>query len=484
MLCRFLKFVQSQTVPAVKTELQILVWPLLCHMYAEMIKGRDSRPAAEILRKYAHLIGPIENLYSPVVSEMNGQPHANQTQTESQQQDSQHKDATSPPLPSSTTQIIFAPDNADALRSKAMPGTRMNDIDLNSNDISDYFKELVQSLSLCLRIDEINSIDIARHFRSKKCDMVISLRSLYALRNFFSEDGHVIILSILNAWFSFEILELLIDLEKDSDEDMDDADDMEFNDVSNNGIGNNGSDVNQVHSDSEEFDFRDTNCRLNSFNREIRSLITKCESEIRTVNGMNKSIISGDTGLANRADSFPTPSLTDSLPTITSARKSFSVVQNKYLQNVRAAVLRSRKLDFPMRVFNVLNADHQLSCCDVDPDECHLVCGFDEATIKLWQLNKSKMRGRKPYSSFSNRLCDWSLEDCESSSSSSSDIDSDDGASNVQRKKTPPVLGLFARKPTKARVEDPSEIFDRNPNKSKRKVKQEFMEKRHEDNIL
>lgn len=478
---RFLKFVQSQTVPAVKAELQTLLWPLLCHIYIEMIKGRDSRPAAEFLRKYAHLIGPVENLYSPVVSEVNGQSHANQTQTETQQSD---KDIASPSLTSSTTQIIFATDDAtDTMRTKTAPAARKSDIELNSNDISDYFKELVQSLSLCLRIDETNSIDIARNFRSAKYEMVLSLQSLYAMKHFLAKSGHVIILHILQNWFSLEIREFLNELDKDSEEDMEDADDIETNEVSNNGIENNGSDLNQEHSDGDEFDFRDSNCRLNNSHSEIRNLVAKVESEIRTVNGMNKSIASLSGDMANRTDSFPTSSLADSLPSIATDRKSFSVVQNKYLQNIRASVIRSRKLELPMRVFNVLNADHTLSSCDIDEDECHLVCGFDESTIKLWQLNQSKMRGRKPFSPFSNRLCEWCLENCESSSSSSSD-ESDDEALNVQqRKRTTPVMGLFARQRTRITADNHIGA-PKSSRKIKREQKREFMQQRHDDNIL
>lgn len=478
---RFHKFVQSQTVPAVKAELQALLWPVMCHIYIEMIKGRDSRPAAEFLRKYAHLIGPVENLYSTVASELNGQAHGNQTQTE-QQSDSQHKDITSPPLTSSPTQIIFATDDSDTSRIKPTSCARRNDIELNANDICDYFKELVQKLSLCLRIDEISSIDIARNFRSAKYEMVLSLQAVYAMKHFLAKSGHVIILHILSNWLSLEIRESLNELEKDSDEDIDDVDDIEKNDVSNNGIENNGSDM-HAHSDGEECDFRDSNCRLNNSHSEIRNLITKVESEIRTFNGMNKSItsLSGDAGMANRADSFPTSSLADCLPSVAPDPKSFSVVQNKYLQNIRASVIRSRKIELPMRVFKVLNADHQLSCCDIDRDECHLVCGFDESTIKLWQLNQSKMRGKKPFSPFSNRLCEWCLENCESSSSSSSsEIDSDDDTSNVQRRKRAPVTGLFARQRTKT----VGETVTGSSRKSRRKQKREFMERRHEDNIL
>lgn len=484
---RFHRFVQSQTVPAVKAELQILLWPLLCHIYIEMIKGRESRPAAEFLRKYAHLIGPVENLNSPVVNVVNGQQHANQAQNEQQQQQQQPQQVNtspSPPTPSSTTQIIFTTNTNDAMRN-----ARQNDNELNSNDVSDYFKELVSSLSLCLRIDEISSIDIARNFRSAKYEMILSLQALYAMKHFLAKSGHVIILHILQNWFSLEIREYLNELEHDSEEDMDDINDIETNDLTKNGIENNGSDL-HAHSDNDEFDFRDTNCRLNDSHSEIRNLIAKTESEIRTVNGMNKSIsnLSGigggsDASTANRADSFPTSSLADCLPSIVPDRKSFSVVQNKYLQNIRASVIRSRKLEPPMRVFNVLNADHQLSCCDMDKDECHLVCGFDESTIKLWQLNQSKMRGRKPYSPFSNRLCEWCLENCETSSSSSSDIDSDDDASNVQRRKRTPVMGLFARQRTKLPCVDGMEAIGLR-RKSKRKRREEFMQQRHDDNIL
>lgn len=479
IIYRFLKFVQSQTVPAVKAELQTLLWPLLCHIYIEMIKGRDSRPAAEFLRKYAHLIGPVENLYSPVVSEVNGQPHANQTQTETQQSD---KDIASPPLTSSTTQIIFATDDAtDTHRTKASPNARKSDIELNSNDISDYFKELVQSLSLCLRIDEINSIDIARNFRSAKYEMVLSLQSLYAMKHFLAKSGHVIILHILQNWFSLEIREFLNELEKDSEEDMDDGDDIETNEVSNNGI-DNGGDLYQEHSDADEFDFRDSNCRLNNSHSEIRNLVAKVESEIRTVNGMNKPIASLGGDMTNRTDSFPTSSLADSLPSIATDRKSFSVVQNKYLQNIRASVIRSRKLELPMRVFNVLNVDHSLSCCDIDEDECHLVCGFDESTIKLWQLNQSKMRGRKPFSPFSNRLCEWCLENCESSSSSN-ESDDDEIQMAQTKSKCTPALGLFARQRTKV-IDDKHIGTARTLRKIKRERKREYMQQRCDDNIL
>lgn len=171
-----------------------------------MLKGRESRPATEFIRKYAYLIGPIENLSAPVVK--NSSPEHNNEQ--------EPHDIFVAPTPSATTQIIFQQDDAD--------------------ENCDYFKELASSLSLCLRIDELECIEITRTFRSTKCDIVLSLQALYAIKHFFAKKGHVIILHILHTWFAFEIREALIDSEID-EEDFDDdgeiplADEMEELDV-------------------------------------------------------------------------------------------------------------------------------------------------------------------------------------------------------------------------------------------------------------
>lgn len=494
---RFLKFVQSQTIPAVKAELQTLLWPLLCHIYIEMIKGRDSRPASEFLRKYASLVGPVDNLYSPIGGETNGQSHVNSAQSETEKDIAGITLTTSP-----ATQIVYAKTDTDSGRVKASPTmAHKNDIELNLNDIRDYFKELIQSLSLCLRLDDINSIDIVRNFRSAKYEMVLSLQSLYAMKHFLAESGHVIILHIIQNWFSLDIRGFLNESEKDSDEDMDESsigdtsgaggggggsgsgiDDSDSHEITNNGsIENNGSDVMQGQSDVNDFDFRDSSGQLNRSHSEIRNLVTKVASEIRTINSMNKSIskLSGSSDKANRSDSFSTP-LADTLPAIVQECKTFNVVQNKYLQNIRAAVMRTRKLELPMRIFNVVNADHMLTSCDIDVDKCHLACGLDDSTIKLWQLNQSKMRGRKPFGPFSNQFCEWSLENCESGSSSSSDDECD----YVKQKKCAPAMGLFARQRTSIVYDKHIGITKKSPSKAKREHKREFFRQRHDGNVL
>lgn len=489
---RFLKFVQSQTIPSVKAELQTLLWPLMCHIYIEMIKGRDSRPASEFLRKYASLVGPVENLYSPIGGETNGQSNENSAQSETEKDIAGITLTTAP-----ATQILYAKSDTDSGRLKASPTmAHKNDIELNLNDIRDYFMELIQSLSLCLRLDDINSIDIVRNFRSAKYEMVLSLQSLYAMKHFLAESGHVIILHIVQNWFSLDIRGFLYESEKDSDEDLDEVstgdaasgiDDSDSHDVINNGnVENNGTDVTTAPArqcmDANDFDFRDSSGQMNGAHSEIRNLVTKVASEIRTINNMNKSMskLGGSGEKANRSDSFSTP-LVDTLPAIAQECKTFNVVQNKYLQNIRAAVMRTRKLELPMRIFNVMNADHMLTSCDIDVGQCHLACGLDDSTIKLWQLNQSKMRGRKPFGPYSSRFCEWSLENCESGSSSSS---SDDEYDYVKQKKCAPVMGLFARQRTSIVYDKHMGITKRSPNKAKREHKREFFRQRHDGNVL
>lgn len=69
----------------------------------------------------------------------------------------------------------------------------------------------------------------------------------------------------------------------------------------------------------------------------------------------------------------------------------------------------------------------RLACADVDPLDCHLAAGFDDSTVKLWQINQSSMKGRKPYASHLRRMCTWNLDyDCLDLSSTDDDEDEDD----------------------------------------------------------
>lgn len=488
-------------MPAIKTELQTLLWPLLCHIYIEMVKGRDSRPASDFLRKFAYLIGPIENLHSPVVNKVNGTVSAAAAVAAGTVDDDAtqpQRQTPSPPLPSSTTQILFS---ADGKLSSSPIGTdgakSVTCTDSSAANITnDYFKELIQSLSLCLRIDEIESIEIARRFRNAKYEMVLSLQALYAIKHFLAKNGHVIILHVLQTWFSLEIREALIDSDMDDQDIDEDADQTNASAAADkNGLVNKHSDV-----DSSD-DGDECSSRLTNTHSEIRKMLNKISLEIKTINGLSGSNSSSNSsGGSNRSNNVRdsidgiTHTIDNDTVAMASAEKlasgasalphnsqkplNYNVVQNKYLQNVRAAVIRTRKLEQPMRVFNLLNADHKLCAGDIDPLECHLACAFDDSTIKLWQLNQSRIRGRKPFSPFSTRLCEWCLENCESSS----DDDSDDETPNPQRR----TNGLFGGGGSSSfsNFGGLNSIKTGTNRKQKNEQKRKFMEQRCEDNTL
>lgn len=454
-----------------------------------MVKGRESRPASDFLRKYAYLIGPIENLHSPVVNKVNGTASASAAVTSDDATLPSHH-SPSPPLPSSATQILFtidgkppsSPTHADA--PKSSPCT-----DGSATITNDYFKELIQSLSLCLRIDEIESIEIARKFRNAKYEMVLSLQALYAIKHFLAKNGHVIILHILQTWFSFEIREAFIDSDMDEQDYDDDSDQMDAPPLAND---KNGITENSHYSDgdSSDDDANEFSSRLTSTHSEIRKMLNKISLEIKTINGLSRSG-SGSASGTDRSTSLRDVivGITDAMDTdatnaigkvsATSAlnhnQPNYNVVQNKYLQNVRAAVIRTRKLEQPMRVFNLLNADHKLCAGDIDPLECHMACAFDDSTIKLWQLNHSRIRGRKPFSPLSNRLCEWCLENCESSSDSESD---EDTSSEYQRNGAIDVGSSFNN------FGGLNSIKTGTNRKQKKEQKRIFMEQRCEDNTL
>lgn len=161
----------------VKNELQAILSPLLCHLYIELLKGRDSQPAQDFIKKFAHIVGTIDNLTAPSPHKING---TTATMLSS-------NDYIGSNQPSASTHITF-----------------MHEFE-NEQTSQEYFKDLVESISMCLRIEELDAIDIARNFRYSKYESELSQDSVRAMKLHLNRNGHVIILHILQAWFSFDI---------------------------------------------------------------------------------------------------------------------------------------------------------------------------------------------------------------------------------------------------------------------------------------
>lgn len=68
---------------------------------------------------------------------------------------------------------------------------------------------------------------------------------------------------------------------------------------------------------------------------------------------------------------------------------------------------------------------------NVDKSHCHLAGGFEDSSIVLWSLSSYENFGRKPYRTFDDRLCQWSINNCnrhltDDLSDYSSDTDEED----------------------------------------------------------
>lgn len=54
------------------------------------------------------------------------------------------------------------------------------------------------------------------------------------------------------------------------------------------------------------------------------------------------------------------------------------------------------------------------SLCTASTDKklCHLAAGFEDSTIVLWSINGFENYGHKPFQTFDDRLCQWSINNC------------------------------------------------------------------------
>lgn len=61
---------------------------------------------------------------------------------------------------------------------------------------------------------------------------------------------------------------------------------------------------------------------------------------------------------------------------------------------------------------DLMNFSLSLSAASVDKQLCHIAAGFEDSSIVLWSLNGYENYGRKPFQSFHDRLCKWSINNC------------------------------------------------------------------------
>lgn len=188
---KLVKFIQCQKNLLVRKELQNLLPPLICHLFIEMLKGKEWRPAHEFLRKYAVLLGQFQETPPPRV---NG----------------------TDPSSLAPHQIHFLshPNNASAQNSYsvkfASTSKQQNQItQLNIDEAKlSLFREIVALLSCLRRLEDTKDNKLIINFRSCKYKAQLSRKSLALLNSYLAKHGHVLIIQVFHVWFSWDLYEL------------------------------------------------------------------------------------------------------------------------------------------------------------------------------------------------------------------------------------------------------------------------------------
>lgn len=189
---KLVKFVQCQRNTIVRNELETLLPPLVCHLFIEMLKGKDWRPAHEFLRKYSSLVGTVQEVPPQKINGTDPSaimPH--------QIQFLQHHSASNfhqPPF-----QKLPSTSNHQTLQLKPL------NIDEQKLRV---FKELITNFSCIRRLEDVKDNKLIVNFRSCKYAAKLARKSLSVLNKYLTKHGHVLIIQILHVWFSMNLYEL------------------------------------------------------------------------------------------------------------------------------------------------------------------------------------------------------------------------------------------------------------------------------------
>lgn len=180
---KLVKFVQSQKNVTVRRELETLLPPLVCHLFIEMLKSKDWRPAHEFLRKFSPLVGATQEIPP---QKINGtDPNAVMPQ----------------PVQFLKTQNP-SPRILGSLKHQPMS------IQLNIDEQKlIVFRDLITNLSCIRRFEDVKD-KLIINFLSCKYKAQLAKKTLTILNNFLSKHGHVLIIKVLHLWFSMNLYEL------------------------------------------------------------------------------------------------------------------------------------------------------------------------------------------------------------------------------------------------------------------------------------
>lgn len=188
----------------------------------------------------------------------------------------------------------------------------------NEQTAQEYFKELVQSISMCKNIDSLDTMDITRNFRYSKYEAGLSINSLIVLKQFLIKNGHVIILHIFQSWFSIDIT--------DADEETKDNSIMKTT---------NGTRVTNVASPTHEFDKPEN---LYAHLKAELGIDSKVQPETNNSNkndGQSRTNVNQESSGAHRK------------------------LINHKLRYIRETVVQTKSYEQPVRTFKIANSDNR-----------------------------------------------------------------------------------------------------------------------------
>lgn len=173
---RFSQFVDSQPED-IRCELKRFYGPLLCHLYLELIKGRETKAAVDFLRKYSHLVAPVDTYEAPFPTKINGcsVPSADLNISDSAWQH----------LNIRYTRESFAEDDPEL----------------------EYFMKLIQKISACQKLETLEQDPEVVQYRSSKYEIHTNEAVINALKTFLEKRGHVLILNLIYNWIHIHIID-------------------------------------------------------------------------------------------------------------------------------------------------------------------------------------------------------------------------------------------------------------------------------------
>lgn len=195
---KLVKFVQCQKNTIVRRELETLLPPLVCHLFIEMLKGKDWRPAHDFLRKYSSLVGPIQEIPPQKINGTDPNTMAPQQINFLQHHTTSnfHQNSAYQRLPSTSSQ-------------------QLSQLNVDEQKLC-VFRELVTNLSCIRRLEDVKDNKLIINFRSCKYKAKLAKKSLTILNKYLSKHGHVLIIQILHVWFTMNLYELHEDSNDDS----------------------------------------------------------------------------------------------------------------------------------------------------------------------------------------------------------------------------------------------------------------------------